>query len=48
LVTAVVTAVKGQQLVFEATVTEGEKVVARATHTRFIVNRERFMGAVAM
>jgi predicted thioesterase len=44
--TATVTVVDGRQVTFEVTVTEGPKPVARGTHTRFIVDRERFMGSV--
>lgn len=43
VVTATVVAVKGRRMDFEATVTEGEKLVARATHVRYVVNRESFM-----
>jgi predicted thioesterase len=46
IATATVTVVDGRQVTFEATVTEGPKPVARGTHTRFIVDRERFMGAI--
>jgi fluoroacetyl-CoA thioesterase len=41
--TATVVAIKGRRLDFEATVTEGETLVAKATHVRYIVNRDSFM-----
>jgi fluoroacetyl-CoA thioesterase len=40
--TAVVVALKGRRVDIEATVTEGDKLVARASHTRFVVNTESF------
>lgn len=44
--TATVVAFDGRQVTFEATVTEAGEQVARGTHTRFIVDRVRFMGNV--
>ena len=44
--TATVVAIKGRRLDFEATVTEGDVLVAKATHVRYIVNRESFMESV--
>jgi len=44
--TATVTDVDGRRVEFDATVTEGENVVARATHVRFIVDRETFMHSI--
>jgi predicted thioesterase len=41
--TATVVAVNGRRVDYEATVTEGATLVARATHVRYIVNRETFM-----
>jgi predicted thioesterase len=46
VVTATVVAVKGRRVDFEATATEGEAVVAKAAHTRFVVDRETFMNSV--
>ena len=46
-VTASVVAVKGRRVDFEATVTENGILAAKATHTRFVVNRESFMDSVA-
>ena len=45
--TATVVAIKGRRLDFEATVTEGEVLVAKATHIRYIVNRDSFMNSIA-
>lgn len=44
--TATVVALKGRRLDFEATVTEEAELVAKATHVRYIVNRESFMESV--
>jgi predicted thioesterase len=46
VVTAIVVAVKGRRVDFEATVTEGARLVANAKHVRFVVNRESFMDSV--
>lgn len=40
---AVVVAVDRRRLEFEVSVSEGDRVVARGTHTRFIVDRDRFL-----
>ncbi len=40
---AVVVAVDRRQLGFKVTVSEGDRVVARGNHTRFIVDRDRFL-----
>lgn len=45
-VTASVVAVKGRRVDFEATVTENGTLAAKATHTRFVVNRESFMDSI--
>ena len=45
--TATVVAVNGRRVDFEATVTEGEKFVARATHVRYVINRESFMESLS-
>ena len=42
--TAELTAVDGRKLVFRCVVSEGSKEVARATHERALVDRERFLG----
>ena len=44
--TATVSAVQGRVITITATVTEGDAVVAKATHTRFIVDRETFQDSV--
>jgi len=44
--TATVTDVRGRAIAITATVTEGETVVAKATHTRYIVNRKEFRDSV--
>lgn len=38
-----ITAVDGRRISFAAKVTEGETVVARGTHVRFVVDRTRFL-----
>lgn len=45
--TATVVAVNGRRVDFEATVTEGATLVARAEHVRFVVNSEAFMDSVS-
>ena len=40
---ATVVAVDRRRLEFEVSVSEGDRVVARGTHTRFIVDRRRFL-----
>jgi predicted thioesterase len=44
--TATVVVVDGRQVTFEATVTESHKAVALGMHTRFIVDRARFMASM--
>ena len=44
--TAVVTAVGGRKLEFAVSVVEGHRTVADGTHTRVIVDRERFLGRI--
>lgn len=46
IATASVVGVKGRRIDFKVVVTEGESTVARGTHTRFIVDRERFLGSL--
>ncbi len=41
--TATLTAVDGRSLTFATTAREGDKVIGEGTHTRFIVDRERFL-----
>ena len=41
--TAVLTAVDGRSLTFEITARDGENVIGEGTHTRFIIDRERFL-----
>ena len=41
--TAVLTAVDGRSLTFAITAHEGDKTIGEGTHTRFIVDRERFL-----
>lgn len=43
-VVATVTAVEGRRIEFEVAALEGEAVVARGTHTRVVVDRDRFAG----
>ena len=43
IATATVVAAKGRRVDFEITVTEDDKIVARANHVRYVVNRESFM-----
>lgn len=41
--TATLIAVDGRSLTFAITAREGDKVIGEGTHTRFIVDRERFL-----
>ena len=41
--TAVLTAVEGRSLTFEITARDGENIIGEGSHTRFIVDRERFL-----
>jgi predicted thioesterase len=41
--TAVLTAVDGRSLTFEITARDGENIIGEGNHTRFIVDRERFL-----
>jgi len=47
VVTATVVVVKGRRVDFEATVTEGETLVAKANHVRYVVNRESFLESLS-
>ena len=40
---ATITAVDGRRISFAVKVTEGEAIVARGTHVRFVVDRKRFL-----
>lgn len=40
---ATVTAVDGRKISFQIVAKEGEKVIGRATHERFLINNEKFM-----
>jgi len=42
--TATVTAMEGRQVQFELVAHCGEQIIGNGTHTRFIVDAERFMG----
>ena len=41
--TATLTAVDGRRLTFTIVASEGDKTIGEGTHTRFIVDRERFL-----
>ena len=41
--TATLTAVDGRSLTFSIVASEGDKTIGEGTHTRFIVDRERFL-----
>ena len=41
--TATLTAVNGRSLTFTIVASEGDKTIGEGTHTRFIVDRERFL-----
>ena len=41
--TAVLTAVDGRSLTFTITARDGENIIGEGVHTRFIVDRERFL-----
>lgn len=41
--TATLTSVTGRQLTFDIVAHEGDRVIGEGTHTRFIVDRERFL-----
>lgn len=43
IATATVVSVDGRRITFAATVHDGETLAARATHTRVLVDRERFL-----
>ena len=41
--TAVLAAVDGRSLTFEITARDGENIIGEGVHTRFIIDRERFL-----
>lgn len=41
---AIVTGIEGRKIVFSVRVTEEGTAVARGTHTRFVVDRKKFLG----
>ena len=43
---ATVVAVDGRKVTFEVVAKEGEKVIGRGTHERFIINNEKFMAKI--
>jgi len=47
VVAATVVAVKGRRVDFEATVSEAGTLVAKATHVRYVINRESFMESLS-
>lgn len=44
--TATLTAVEGRKLTFAVTAHDGDNIIGEGTHTRFIVDRERFLAKV--
>lgn len=44
--TAVLTRVDGRKLSFSLSASEGDKLIGEGTHVRFIVKREKFLGAL--
>ena len=44
--TATLTAIEGRKLTFAVTAHEGDNIIGEGTHTRFIVDRERFLAKV--
>ena len=43
---ATVVAVDGRKVTFEVVAKEGEKIIGRGTHERFIINNEKFMAKI--
>ena len=43
---ATVVAIDGRKVTFEVVAKEGEKVIGRGTHERFIINNEKFMAKI--
>jgi fluoroacetyl-CoA thioesterase len=46
IASAVVVTVDAGRLTFEVSVADGDRVVARGTHTRFIVDKQRFLDGI--
>ncbi len=44
--TATLTAIEGRKLTFAITAHDGDNIIGEGTHTRFIVDRERFLAKV--
>ena len=44
--TAVLTQIDGRKLTFSLSASEGDKLIGEGTHVRFIVKREKFLGAL--
>lgn len=44
--TAILTAIEGRKLTFAVTAHDGDNIIGEGTHTRFIVDRERFLAKV--
>lgn len=44
--TATLTAIEGRKLTFAVTARDGDNIIGEGTHTRFIVDRERFLAKV--
>ena len=44
--TATLTAIEGRKLTFAVTAHDGDNIIGEGTHTRFIVDRERFLTKV--
>lgn len=44
--TATLTAIEGRKLTFAVTAHDGDNIIGDGTHTRFIVDRERFLAKV--
>ena len=44
--TATLTAIEGRKLTFAVTTHDGDNIIGEGTHTRFIVDRERFLAKV--
>lgn len=44
--TATLTAIEGRRLTFAVTAHDGDNIIGEGTHTRFIVDRERFLAKV--
>ena len=45
--TATVISVKGKEIIFSVDVSESDKLIAKGAHTRFVVDRTRFIGSIS-